>query len=106
MTRPEPARRSLPMAEALAQSAPLAQLLQRMRDSEARWQAVCGALPAGLAGQVVAGPLDEAGWTLLARSGAAASKLRQCLPRLQDALSREGWPELVIRVKVHVPRPG
>jgi len=94
------------MAEALAQSAPLAQLLQRVRDSEARWLAVRAVLPAGLASQVSAGPLDESGWTLLARHGAAASKLRQCLPRLQEALLVAGWPELVIRVKVHVPRSG
>jgi Dna[CI] antecedent, DciA len=97
-------RLSLPMTEALAQSTPLASLLERVRESEARLDAVRGELPPGLAGQVRAGPLDEAGWTLLVSSGAAAAKLRQCLPRLQQALQAQGRPELAIRVKVHVVR--
>jgi len=59
-------------------------------------------LPAGLAALVQPGPLDETGWTLLVGSGAAAAKLRQCLPRLQQALSSQGWAELAIRVKVLV----
>jgi hypothetical protein len=94
------------MSAALAQSAPLAQLLQRVRDSEGRWLALRGALPADLASQVRPGPLDETGWTLLARSGAAASKLRQSLPRLQTQLASAGWQELPIRVKVHVSQTG
>jgi hypothetical protein len=106
MTRPDPPRQTLPMADALARSEPLAQLLQRMRDSEARWQAVRAELPPGLAGQVRAGPLDEAQWTLLASSGAAAGKLRQCLPRLQARLQAAGWAERLIRVKVHVSQTG
>lgn len=95
---------SLPMADALAGSAPLASLLERVRESEARLALVRDALPPGLAGQLRAGPLDEDGWTLLAASGAAAAKLRQCLPRLQEALRAQGRPELSIRVKVHVVR--
>jgi hypothetical protein len=97
-------RLSLPMAEALAQSTPLASLLERVRESEARLGLVLGLLPPGLAGQVRAGPLDEAGWTLLVSSGAAAAKLRQCLPRLQEALQARGRAELPIRVKVHGAR--
>jgi Dna[CI] antecedent, DciA len=94
------------MADALAQSAPLAQLLQRVRDSQARWGVVQADLPPALAGQVRPGPLDETGWTLLAHSGAAASKLRQSLPRLQARLAAAGWAELPIRVKVHVSQTG
>ncbi len=97
-------RLSLPMAEALAQSTPLAALLERVRESEARLEMVRGLLPPGLAGQVRAGPLDEDGWTLLASSGAAAAKLKQCLPRLQEALRARGRAETTIRVKVHVAR--
>lgn len=97
-------RLSLPMAEALAQSTPLAALLERVRESEARLEMVRGELPPGLSGQVRAGPLDDEGWTLLVTSGAAAAKLKQCLPRLQLALLARGRAELTIRVKVHVAR--
>jgi hypothetical protein len=104
MNRPVPQRLSLPMADALSQSAPLALLLERVRDSEARYAAVRGDLPGTLATQVSPGPLDDTGWTLLARNGAAASKLKQCLPRLQIRLRELGWSEVSIRVKVHVSR--
>jgi hypothetical protein len=104
MSRPVPTRYSLPMTEALAQSAPLALLLQRMQESQARYAVVHGDLPGTLAGQVAPGPLDDSGWTLLARSGAAAAKLRQCVPRLQERLREHGWAVLEIRVKVHVSR--
>lgn len=97
-------RLSLPMAEALAESMPLAALLERVRESEARLEMVRGELPPGLSAQVRAGPLDDEGWTLLVTSGAAAAKLRQCLPRLQQALSARGRAEANIRVKVHVAR--
>jgi hypothetical protein len=104
MSRPAPIRISVPMAEALAHSAPLALLLQRVRESQDRYAAVRGELPGTLATQVGPGPLDETGWTLLARSGAAAAKLRQCVPRLQARLREAGYAELDIRVKVHVSR--
>ena len=106
MNRPTPPRLSLPMADALAQSASLTHLLQRVRDSQARWRVLQAELPQGLAGQVSPGPLDEAGWTLLARSGAAAAKLRQSLPHLQTHLAAAGWPDVPIRVKVHVSQTG
>ncbi|GAB4039446.1 MAG: hypothetical protein Fur0014_09140 [Rubrivivax sp.] len=95
---------SLPMAEALAQSSPLASLLERVRESQARLEALRPLLPPGLAEQVRPGPLDETGWTLLVPGGGAAAKLRQCLPRLQQALRARGMAEAVIRVKVHVAR--
>lgn len=104
MSRPVPIPRSLPMAEALAQSSPLASLLQRIQESEARFALVRGDLPGLLATQITPGPLDETGWTLLARNGAAAAKLKQCLPRLQTLLRDRGWADVPIRVKVHVSR--
>ena len=47
------------------------------------------------------GPIDDAGWSLLVPSGAAASKLRQLLPELQAALKAEGWPQTPLRIRVH-----
>lgn len=102
MSKPTPAAGTLPVSDALSRSAPLAALMQRVRDSNARYEAVRAALPPALAALVRPGPLDEGGWTLLVPSGAAAAKLRQCLPTLQAALRTQGWGELAIRVKVQV----
>jgi hypothetical protein len=95
---------SLPMADALARSEPLALLLQRLRESEARFADIRDVLPAGVGAQLAPGPLDADGWTLLARHTAAAAKLRQCVPQLQQRLRERGWPEVAVRVKVHVSR--
>ena len=95
-----PAAVSVALDDALRQSIPLAGLLQRVRESEARWAVARTALPGLLAGAVRPGPIDDDQWTLLATSGAAAAKLRQCLPALADALRTQGWRELPIRVKV------
>jgi hypothetical protein len=97
---PRHAGASLALDDALRQSPSLAALLQRVRESEARWAAARGALPDALAAAVRPGPIDEGQWTLLATSGAAASKLRQCLPGLAAALRARGWSELAMRVKV------
>ena len=104
MSKPVPLSRSLPMVEALAGSSPLAALLQRIRESDARFSLLRGELPGLLATQITPGPLDDTGWTLLARNGAAAAKLKQCLPRLQARLRDQGWADVPIRVKVHVSR--
>jgi len=88
------------LGAALDRSAPLTQLLQRLKQSQQRLAVIRELLPDSLRGEVRAGPLDEAGWTLLVPGGAAASKLRQLLPQLQAALQAQGWPETVIRVRV------
>lgn len=91
------------LRDALAGSAPLAQLMQRQRDSQARLAAVRAALPAALALQVSAGPLDADAWTLLAANGAVAAKLRQLGPRIESALRDAGWPETVLRIRICPP---
>ncbi|HMQ71576.1 MAG: DUF721 domain-containing protein [Burkholderiaceae bacterium] len=94
------ADRTLPLADALARSEPLGALLRRLQDSQARWAAARDALPPSLAALVRPGPLDDESWTLLAPSGAAAAKLRQCLPQVQAALDARGLPPRALRVKV------
>jgi hypothetical protein len=47
------------------------------------------------------GPVDEAGWSLLVANAAVGAKLRQCIPRLEEALKKQGWPTSTIRIKVH-----
>ncbi len=100
MSRQTPSPATLPVGAALDRSETLAGLLRRVHESNARYEAARAALPAGLAAAVRPGPLDDSGWTLLVPSGAAAAKLRQCLPAVASSLAASGWEERSIRVKV------
>ncbi len=91
---------SVPIRQALGESEPLVRLAQRLRDSQARLAALNPALPATLAAQVQAGPLDDERWTLLATNPAVAAKLRQLLPLLTQTLTEQGWPARTLKVKV------
>ncbi|PPE68995.1 DUF721 domain-containing protein [Caldimonas thermodepolymerans] len=91
---------TLPIQEALDRHAGLARLQQLMRESSARFEVVRPLLPPALAAHVKPGPVDEQGWSLLAPNGAAAAKLRQLQPRLEEALRQRGWQVSAIRVKV------
>jgi hypothetical protein len=91
---------SLPITEALERSIPLAQLRQRLLDSEARFQAIRVLLPKLLSSHVKPGPVDAEGWTLLAANSAVAAKLRQLQPRLEAGLQDSGWQVSAIRIKV------
>jgi hypothetical protein len=88
------------LGAALDQSQALTRLLQRLQESQARFAAIRECLPDNLCGAVRAGPLDDAGWSLLVQSGAVASKLRQLVPELEAALQSRGWPATPIRIKV------
>jgi len=93
---------ALPIREALDRSDPLARLVERVRDSQARFEAVSALLPPPLRAALRPGPVDDQGWSLLAANAAVAAKARHLLPRLSEALVAAGWPELPIRVKVGV----
>ena len=88
------------IGQALGGSAPLAQLAQRVRDSQARLAVVAPMLAPPLLAHVRSGPLDDEAWTLLAANPAVAAKLRQMLPLLTQALADSGWPTRAIRVKI------
>ena len=90
----------MPIAQALRESAPLGRLSERLRLSNALFDAVVPALPLGLAGQVSAGPVDDEGWSLLCSNAAVAAKLRQLVPHLEQRLHDSGTPVAAIRVKV------
>jgi hypothetical protein len=90
----------LPLAAALRQSEPLGALLQRLRDSKARFDTIAPLMPAALAAAVKPGPLDDSAWVLLAAHASAAAKLRQLVPELQAALEAAGWSGPAIKVKV------
>jgi hypothetical protein len=91
------------LATALGRSEPLAGLMQRVRESRARLEAITRLLPEGLRGEIRSGPLDDDAWVLLVANAAAAAKMRQLLPALESALREQGWPGPPIKVKV-LPR--
>jgi len=91
---------ALRIEQALQQSAPLARLQGLLRDSNARFDAIRPSLPAAMALHVKPGPVDEAGWSLLAANASVAAKLRQLQPRLEEVLRERGWEVSAIRVKV------
>ncbi len=94
---------TLALDAALGGSLPLARLLARVRESRARFDAIAAVVPAPLLEQMRPGPLDAEGWSLLVDNGAAAAKLRQLLPRMQETLKAGGWTAPEIRVRV-LPR--
>jgi hypothetical protein len=81
------------MHQALARCEPLQRLQQRLAESSARMEAIRTLLPIGLQRAVLAGPVDDEGWTLLAANAGVAAKLRQLLPRLEQCLQNRGWPQ-------------
>lgn len=94
---------TLGIGDALAGSEPLALLSRRMRDSQERLAAITPLLPPAMRASVRAGPIDEAGWSLLASSNAVAAKLRQMLPALEAHLRTCGWDGPPLRVKLLSP---
>ena len=90
----------LPLSTALKHSEPLANLLKRVLESQARLALISPLLPAALRPFVSAGPLDDVAWVLLAANAAAAAKLRQLQPELQAALLAAGHDGPVIKIKV------
>jgi hypothetical protein len=91
---------ALPLAEALRQSAPLASLRERLRDSARCLEVILPCLPPGLRPHVQAGPVDPDGWTLLAANAAVAAKLKQLRPRLEAELAANACPVAVLRIRV------
>jgi len=89
--------------QALAGSEPLAALSRRLRESQSRLEAVLPLLPPAMRASVKAGPIDEAGWTLLAGNGAVSAKLRQMVPALEAHLRTQGWAGPPVRVKMLSP---
>ena len=88
------------ITSALEGSEPLARLRAAMRDSQARYDAIRGVLPAELAPQVRPGPLDAAGWSLLAANAGVAAKLRHLKPVIETTLQAAGWTQAGVRIKV------
>jgi hypothetical protein len=95
---------NVPMASALQGSEPLVSLLQRLRQSQARFATACALLPPALRSAVQPGSLDDAGWTLLVSNASAAAKLRQLLPQIHQALKDQGFNDPEVRLKLVASR--
>jgi hypothetical protein len=94
---------TLGIGQALAGSEPLALLSRRMAESQARLAAITPLLPPAMRASVRAGPIDEAGWSLLASSNAVAAKLRQMVPAIEAQLRTQGWDGPPPRIKLLSP---
>jgi hypothetical protein len=84
-----------------AEEAPmLARLAQLARESGERLQAIESSIPAPLRASVRPGPIEGTTWCLLVETSAAAAKLRQLLPLLQQKLNSLGYEVSAIRLRV------
>jgi hypothetical protein len=104
MHRPPQQPFTRPITEALGASDMLGRLLERLRESQARFDTIRPALPAAMRPWVKPGVLDDEGWNLLVPNTAVAAKLRQSLPTLEQMLAEAGWPAVTVRVKVQSSR--
>ena len=86
--------------QAAEESPTLARLVQLARESGERLKAIESAIPASLRASIRPGPIDGATWCLLVDNNAAAAKLRQLLPLLQQKLSSRGFEVTAIRLKL------
>ena len=91
---------SVTLAQAAGDSPTLARLAELARESGERLKAVEPLIPIGMRQAVHAGPVDGTAWCLLVDSPAAAAKLRQLLPAMQDRLKTGGWEMNAIRLKI------
>lgn len=105
MSEPQRRHHAIPLHQAAEESLTLARLVDRVRASSSRYDAIRPLLPAPLRNGVQAGPIEEGQWCLLASSNAVAAKLRQFLPTLQMHLEARGLPVASIRIKVQASRP-
>ena len=100
--------RRLPQALSIhqaAENAPsLARLTELVKESNDRLKAIESLLPAALRPAIKAGPIDGESWCLLVSGNAAAAKVRQLIPLIQDRLLNKGWKVTSIRLKLLIAR--
>ena len=91
---------TLTLHQAVGESPTLARLTQRVHESNQRLKAIEALIPSTLRPAVKAGPIDDENWCLLVSGNAAAAKIRQLIPLMQDSLHRQGWKVATIRLKI------
>ncbi|MEN9385114.1 MAG: hypothetical protein RI959_785 [Pseudomonadota bacterium] len=90
------------LQQAVQASPALAQVAERVRQSQAMLTAIQPILPAGLRAHVKAGPVDDESWCLLVSNPAVGTKLKQLAPALLAALRTARLPAPRLRIKVQV----
>lgn len=93
----------LSLEQAVGAAPTLALLQQRIRASQHCLECVKHLLPPGLRSHVKAGPIEDTEWCMLVGSAAASTKLRQLVPVMLQALTRNGAQVSAIRIKVQMP---
>ena len=94
-----------PTPESIVAGQTLGRIAQLMDAARARMATITPLLPPALRAQVRAGiPVEGKEWCLFAPNAAAATRLRQLLPTLLQALQRAGHDVPQLRVKVSAPR--
>ena len=91
------------LSEALQGNPTLGSLLQRWRVAQECMQAANAVLGPQLAPSLRAGPVEDGQWTVLASSGTAASKARQLLPRITEAVQTLGLGVDSVRIRISPP---
>ena len=91
------------LSDALQDNPTLGGLLLRWRMAQQCMQATTGVLGAKLAPSLRPGPVDDKEWTLLASSGTAASKARQLLPKITEAVQSLGLGVETVRIRISPP---
>ena len=104
MTEAQRRHYAVPLHQAADESPTLARLVDRVRASSNRFEAIRTLLPVPLRTSVQAGPIEEGQWCLLVSSNAVAAKLRQFVPTLQMHLEARNLPVTGIRIKVQAHR--
>ena len=88
-----------------AQNAPtLAHLARLGKESSDRLKAIEPLIPEALRSAIQPGPIDEKNWCLLVSSNAAAAKIRQLLPAMEERLLTNGWKVNSIRLKILIAK--
>ena len=78
----------------------LARIAKAAQASAALWQSLSHLVPGPMRSLVLAGPLDEKTWCLIAANSAAAAKLRHIQPTLLAACQQRGLNLETVRIKV------
>lgn len=80
----------------------LAQVAERIRQSQRMLAIIQPLMAPGLRAHVQAGPVDDESWCLLVANPAVGTKLKQLSPALLAALRSKGFDVPKLRIKVRV----
>lgn len=88
--------------QAVYASPVLAQVAERIRQSQQMLEVIRPLMAPGLRAHVQAGPVDEESWCLLVSNPAVGTKLKQLSPALLAALRTKGFDVPRLRIKIRV----